>query len=406
MPQKTHPSSLISIILLIGLLLVLGCSPVDTEAEDQPIAGQLLLWHPFPAEDGATFNRILDEYENLNGVKIVREFIPPEEMQEEYEEAVSLGLGPDIFIISQPFVGPIIRSGFVRELDEFDIDTSIFVLPSQRQIRWQSKLYGVPLSMITSVLCYNRDLVDEPPTTLTELVDDTRNGQRLAIYSNFASMFWGIALYEGRLLNESGKVALSEGGYAEWMAQLQEIRNIPSVIMQDDAIAVRTAFTEGQAAYYVCFSAEIPTLRQAMGADKLGVAPLPQHNDNAAGALMGVNTLFINRLSTESNALEAVDLINFLTNAQQQTRLALDSEAQIPVNFKVNIDPQLSPTVAALVEQSRTAVAFPFQFQPQSSLAINVHGEEYYTLVLEGEVTPEEAAVAITEATHRDLGIE
>ena len=394
-------------LLLVSILwLLTSCSPVATEVEAQPTGPQLLLWHPFEAEEAAVLNSILDEYTRLHKTTIVREFVPLAQMRATYEEKVALGLGPDIFIISQPFVGPIIRGGSVRQLDEFNIDTTIFARSARQQLRWQGELYGVPLSMITRVLCYNRDMVDEPATTLAGLIEEAQAGRQIAFFSKFSGMFWGLALYDGHLLDETGRVALDQGGYTEWMSQLQELRNMPNIIMQDDLQAVGATFVEGQTAYYACFSSEIPALRQALGPEKLGVVPLPQHEGRAAGPLMGVNTLFINNLATEANVLQAVDLIQFLTNVQQQTRLALASESQIPANFKVKVDTQLSPTMAALVEQGKSAVAFPLEFQEYSSTAINVHGETFYTLVLEGEVTPAEAAKAIVENTHRDIDIE
>jgi len=393
-------------LLLLTLWPLSGCSPVETEAPAQPPGQTLLLWHPFEAESAVVLNDILDEYARLHNLTIVREYVPLPEMRTTYEEKVALGLGPDIFIISQPFVGPIIRGGFVRSLDDFNIDTTIIATPAQQQIRWQGKLYGVPFSMITSMMCYNRALVDKPATQLVDLVEEVENGQQIAFVSSFARMFWGLSFYQGRLLDDNGRVALDQGGYVEWMSQLLEIRNLPNIILQDDPQAVRATFMAGQTAYYPCFSSEIPALRHALGQDKLGVTPLPRHMGRPAGPLMGVNTLFINRLAAEANVIEAVNLIEFLTNTQQQTRLALASEAQIPVNLNVQIDSQLSPTVAALVEQSKSAVAFPLAFQQQSSIAINIYGETFYTLVLEGEISPADAAKAIVENTHRDVGLE
>ncbi len=113
-----------------------------------------------------------------------------------------------------------------------------------------------------------------------------------------------------------------------------------------------------------------------------------------------------NRASAPANTELALQVAKFLTNDQQQTKLALSTEAQIPANIQVKIDNRLSPAVAALVAQSKTAIPIPLDHLEQAVAAAVVYGDAYYTRVLEGELEAGEAATELTRIVNRQFGFE
>ena len=93
----------------------------------------------------------------------------------------------------------------------------------------------------------------------------------------------------------------------------------------------------------------------------------------------------------------ALQLAGFLTNVEQQTRLALETESLIPANSKVKLDRRLSPIQAVLFVQSKTAVAAPLDYVYEFAKADDIYGNLYYKLVMAGEISPKEAAAKLTE---------
>ncbi len=391
--------------LLILAVLGTSCRNSSSETADQP-SGRLLVWHHFEGQEAEAFNAILDEYTAIHGITILREHFPADKMIKPFTSQANSGLGPDILINRPPHIGPLVRTEYIQELSEFNVDTASFLPASLTPLRLRKELYGLPFSLTLQVLCYHKEQVKTPPATFDELVAEAKDGRRVALLSNFPFTFWGVSFYGGQLLDEKGKIILDQGGLAEWFEKLKEIKNIPFFTLHNNMEILEQAFVQGEATYYTCVSQTIPALQEDLGEDMLGVTPLPGYPGRPAAPLMGVNALLFNRLSSSTNKELALQLAQFLTNTQQQTKLVLATKSQIPVNTKVKIDEQLSPIIAALVKQSKTGITFPLEHQEQTSTTFIKYGQLYYTLVLEGEIEPEEAAREITQHVNDKFGLE
>ncbi|MDM8521261.1 extracellular solute-binding protein [Anaerolineales bacterium HSG6] len=393
-------------LLFILAILLSSCNNSSSITPEAPeTQGRLLVWHHFEGHEAEAFNDVLDEYTAIHGTIIIREYFPPDEMVGGFAYRSESGLGPDLLVNHPPFIGPLIRTGFIQELKDFNVDTSNFLPDSLDPLRKQGELYGMPFSLFIQVLCYNKEQVKTPPATLDDLLKDAEEGHRVALFSKFHSIFWGVSYFGGRLLDEKGKVILDQGGLAEWFEELKGAKNIPTFILQDDEEILHETFVKGEATYYVCRSNTIPEIMDDLGEDTLGVMPLPKYQGRSAAPILGVNALLINRLSSSKNKKLALQLAKFLTNPQQQTKLVLATKSQIPVNKKVVIDDNLSPIIAALIEQSETGIATPLEYQEQSFETFR-YGQLYYTQVLAGEIEPEEAAREITQHVNDKFGLE
>ena len=74
----------------------------------------------------------------------------------------------------QNFIVQLIKNKELRAIDEFEIDYSRFSDETIKQIRYQDKIYGLPIYLSTQVLCYNKDKVKQTPKTLQELIEQAR----------------------------------------------------------------------------------------------------------------------------------------------------------------------------------------------------------------------------------------
>ena len=399
----------ILLTLICSLILACDGNPVarlglepQRQVQDQ-LNGSIIIWHSFEGPDAEVLDSILDHFTSLHpGVTLVRETHPFPDIIEMFIEQTISGLGPDLLIIPYFLIPDYVAAGLIQDIDAYNLDTSVFLPTALSHVRFRNKLYGLPLALVTQVLCYNKSVIDEPPNTLDELVQEAESGHRVAVGSGFIDTFWGLQIFGVRIFDEHGHVDLNNENFVEWLTGLQQIRNQSNFIFYADEEALSNAFISGEVDYFACFSDRIPRLRAALGNDKVGVAPLPGDRGRPAGPVIATTALLFSRASSKQNTDLATHLAQFLTNVPQQTKLAADTESQIPVNIEVEVDERLSPIVAALVEQSKTAVSIPVDFS-RKMIAVVDYGDFIYGRVLAGELTPSEAAAELTQRINRDL---
>ncbi len=394
------------ILLLTIALLLSACRTSSPETEEQ-LQGRLLLWHFFDHKGTELFDDILDKYTQLHPkVTIVSEYVPAAQISEQFIQQAESGLGPDLMISISYELPLLIEAGILQQLNDYNLDLSIYLPVAIEDISYQNKFYGLPFTLITQVLCYNTKKVTQPPTTLSGLIEEAQAGRGVGLTSNFFATFWGVQIFGGKQFDAQGRMILDRGGFAEWLEWLKQAQNEPDLILSEDQSSLRKAFVEEKLAYYVCQSNEIDNLKAALGEGKLGVALLPGEADRPAGPILEGRALVFNRASSPAGMKLALDLAQFLTNVEQQTRIVLETEAVISVNNQVRIDQRLSPITAVLLAQSKTSVADPLDYHLLAEKTYRKYGNLFYKRVLEGEMEASEAAAELSQKTNRALGWE
>ena len=386
--------------LAIALFLA-GCGNTTSEAK-APLKGRLLIWHPFQGKEAETLNLILNDYRELYPkVKIVSESVPEEEISEQFIQQAQSSLGPDLMISSYFRLSSLIKAGVLLPLNDYNLDLSTYLPRPILQVTVQDNLYGLPFSLNTQVLCYNRTKVEQPPKTLSEMIKEVQAQRQFALTSNFLETFWGVQIFESKPSSEkedfTGDFTFDYQAWAAWLEWLQQAKNYPDLILSSDQSTLHQTFGTGKLAYYVCKSEEISELKATLGEDKLGVTILPGAANRPAGPLLLTRAIVFNRASSRATTQLALQLARFLTNAEQQTKLAIQTESLIPANRKVKLDERLSPIQAVLFAQSKTAVGVPLDYVYQFEATEDKYGDLFYNLVLEGVKTPREAAKQLNQ---------
>ena len=436
-------------ILLVLLLLLVACQGEDTTSED--IGGRVLIWHTWEGVEREALVDLLNDFMEINpGVILVEESLSAREIVTDFIEQASSGYGPDIIMAPAELSPELAQRGVIRDLSNQGIDTDIYLSSAVGILQDGNTLHGIPLSLNTFALYYNRALLGEssavssveemlalieeqqqavtntvaietlnnlaarlevpetttlePAASLETLLQQADMGHRVALRSDFYGAFWGIQTFGGQLFDDENRVVLNQGGFANWLNWLKQANNNPSVVLHRRADVLQELFTSGQATYYVGNSQELPRLQEALGVDMVGVARLPGRPNKPAGPFLEVETIMFNR-ATSGNSLEVgLHLAQYLTNVEQQQELAL-SAGRLPVNKRVQIDPRVSPIMAELVAQSRTAVPISIGSIDQVNDII-AFGDPIYTLVLDGEVSVGEAATQLTTQVNDKYNLE
>lgn len=391
---------LFTLTLLSTFLLSCGAGM----AESSVLEGRILLWHAWQGTEADTLNSLIEKFHDIYpGITVVSSSYAPDELEAQFRDKSSQGLGPDLLIGEQMWIPALADELLIQPMDETNIDPERYLSSALTTLRYQGKLYGVPLSVQTWGLYYNKRMIGaEPPHTLDALLEQAEGGVKVAINTNFADAFWGIQAFGGRLMDENGRVVLNQGGFTNWLDWLVEAQNAPNIILSSDNEMLETLFRQGQVAYYVGRSTKLHDFQETFGEEHIGVAPLPSGPTDLAGPFLEAEPLLLSSASSPVQTKRALLLIEFLTNIEQQRKLAQQT-GRIPANPQVRIDRRVSPAVAGFVEQSKSVA--PLLLIPQTFDAI-VMGQDAYVQTLEGMLGSVEAANRLTEHVNSKYGFE
>ena len=400
-------------LILATFSITIACSSQgqeQTENQLEDLQGQILLWVELPTKSNknpqdsnkSAFEDSIEEFKELYPqIQVFVKYFSPGESIELFELQAKRGAGPDILLAYSDYqIVQLIKNKELRAIDEFEIDYSRFSDETIKQVRYQDKTYGLPIYLSTQVLCYNKDKIKGTPKTLQELIEQAREGYSVGLVSSLSETFWGTGIFGGRLFDDSGQFALSDaGGWARWMEWLVEAQNEPNFILSKKKEVLQQAFIDGKLAYLTCSSDLIPYFIETMGENKLGVSLLPAEANQPATPLLRVGVLFFNRDSAPNQTRLAVKLAKFLSNREQQeqTQAAIHF---IPSNQNVTLNRQLFPLRAIMQDQAKTAVSISLD-DLEELRVIRKDGNIFYQQVLEGEMTPEQAASKLTQTVNR-----
>lgn len=404
-------------LILATLLLTTSCNfqgkSLITSKQSEPLQGKILLWIQIPLgltevqsrQDEEVFKDTIEEFRELYPqIQVFVKFLPLGKTLEPFESQLKRGAGPDLLLVySSRQIFRLIKTGAFRVLDKSQVDQSQFRPEALKHVSYQGQIYGLPMYLLTQVLCYNKDKVQELPRTLPELVEQARQGYSVGLHSGFVEAFWGTEIFGGHPFDDQGRFILAQGGgWAKWMEWLKRAENEPNFILSNDAEALQQAFVEEKLAYLTCSSSWIPYFREELGKDKLEATILPGKANQPAAPVLQTAALLFNRASSPKQNQLALKLAQFLTNVEQQNQI----EAAIPFipsNKNVTINQNLFPLRATLLKQSRNAVAIPLDYVAKTEVIVE-YGEILYQQILAGEITPEEAATQLTLTVNRKFG--
>lgn len=394
-------------LIVLLAVLVTACNQGSlTQLFDQQ--GELLIWHPFQGKIAEIVNGAFQEFQHLTpGVEIVSEYVPQNELSSQFIKQAKDGFGPSIMIDFSRQIPDLVKAGFIQPIDEKTIDLSPYFSPTLTQIRYQGKIYALPLGSQTRVLCYNQGKIQlsrltddttliQPPTRLEGLIEQARKGYSVGMVSAFEDTFWGMGIFNVQWFDSQGSIkSLKLQGWAKWLEWLKQADNEPNFTLLRNREILHFAFAQGKLTYYICNSNEIADLKKDLK-DNLRIAPLPQETDRPATPLLYTRVMMFNHSSGLDEMRLALQLAEFMTNPEQQVKAIVQSQAFIPINQSLKIDAQILPIEALLIQQSKTATAIPLDSIKQI-MSIFEQGEILYQKAIAGNITPIQAALKLTE---------
>jgi arabinogalactan oligomer/maltooligosaccharide transport system substrate-binding protein len=294
--------------------------------------GKIKLWHAYDVggtEEDALQQAVALLEEDQPKLEVTLERIPFGEFDEEgaifdkWNKEVAAGGGPDMFTAPNDHTGAqarqaigvgIDRAAVIASLDKYlKVDAANFFPPASFEgATVDGKIYGVPGIAKAVALYYNKNTIPNPPTTTAELLQMVKDGKTIAInqtaYHNFG-FFTGA--FGGTLLNANGVCIADQGGFAEALQFLKELKDAGAIFNTDDSVS-NQLFTQDDVDMIIQGPWKLGDFREALGDANLGVAKMPAGLVGAATPLAGVDYWYVNPNISDKQKKLAVAVAMYL----------------------------------------------------------------------------------------------
>lgn len=354
-PRKRYTSKLTFMTMLFCLPLLLASCGLGSSTE---LSGVVNIWHSWDEEEAVVLNQVLTRFTDINpDVTIRATVIGVDQLRARFEQSATAGLGPDLLLGPSDWIMPLADAGLIRR-----VDTSVapdfwarYLPASVETVRYQEAIYGFPESLQLAGFYYNRELVEEPPTTLDGLIEEANQGRRVGLSPAFTDAFWGVQAFGGQLFDENERVVLNDGGFANWLSWLSTTLDIPNIVLDKDSQTLANLFVDGELVYLIAGSWLRKDLADQMGEDVLGVAALPSGPIDAAGPFLKTDAFMMSVASSARQVKVSAALSSFITNAEQQT-LLMRQAGSIPTNIRMRNNSSIDRVAYTFRNQARDAV--------------------------------------------------
>ena len=286
-----------SMLALGGLLSNVAVSPVKAQEEYD-----LVVWEDVYKSNGIT--AAVEQFEAEHGVNILVIEKTYAQQLEDLRLDGPAGSGPDVFTMPADQIGTAVVEGLVKEVNADDDVKASFTESSIQSQIVDGKLYGLPKSVETQILFYNKDLIAEEdlPDTLEGWYELSQNNtaESFAFLALFDQLYYTMGViggYDGYIFNqdENGNylpedIGLNNEGAVEAVNYVSKFYTeglFPDGIIGEQGINVIEAlFVEGRVQAIISGPWNLEPFTSAglnFGVKELPILPNGEHMQSVAG---------------------------------------------------------------------------------------------------------------------------
>jgi ABC-type glycerol-3-phosphate transport system substrate-binding protein len=408
-------------------------------------------------DDPKTLEPLLKDYNAQRPyITIKVERVPSDDYASRLKDAWARGRGPDIFELPANWIGefaPDFLAPVPSQTTVFTYFTKKILFRTETEIKQNiipsvtvpqlqrdfsdvvsedvvrdGKIYGLPLSLDTLVLYYNRDILRsanlvEPPTTWQQL---TNVAPKLTIADEEGKLLQSaIPLGRGRNVRHAADIAsllfLQDGVILEGeegKVHLDDSESTDSTNLGENALAFLVsfanpgkavyswnadqpnsldAFTRGKAALYLGYDADRQAISQDSSID-FGVAPMIHLQEDGKDALLtpAGNALQVNYgnyrvlsvFQRTKNVNEAWNFIQFITKQDVTAQKYLDATQRVGALRSILAKQVNDPDLGVQAEQAISARSW---YRGRNATLVEQHLRDMIDSVAGGQATPLQA---------------
>jgi arabinogalactan oligomer / maltooligosaccharide transport system substrate-binding protein len=345
-------------------------APAAQEEEMKPEPGaKLLVWDSgdqkeFIAEVGKAF-------EAKYGVKVEYADVGPDKTMNQMLTDGPAGVGADVFKAVHDRTGSGVAGGVILPNDFFEDETMKSAYETAIQaVTANGMLFGYPVSVETTAVYYNKDLIDKVPDTWQGVIDfskkfnDTANNKYGYMW-DAGNGYWSYGIFAGYGAYVFGKngtdandIGLNNAAAVEAGKFLQTLKDIVPVKTGDINGDIRKSlFEQGKLAMNVSGPWDKASYQKIV--KNLGVAPYPKlPNGKPMKPFSGVKAFFVSANTKYPNAAKL--FANFISSPDWQLKNYeqfgnLPADKTVAANDKIKND----PIAAGFLKQFETSEPMP-----------------------------------------------
>lgn len=369
-------------------------TPEQTSTEPQIPPGEATLWYQLNDSERETRSGNVQAFNEASRHSIKGSNVS--DVQKKTKSAIPAGKGPELFGWAHDLAGSYYENGFLSDQrDNVDVSLDQFTEPARNAVQYDGSLIGLPTSGESVALMYNKDMVDQPPETLSEMQSimddfhDPGNNQfglgyplNAYFYSGWAHAFGGY-YYD----QDSDELGLTNPETLKGFRVV--IEELFPYMPGDPAYGPQAAaFADGNAPFAINGPWYLGTA--ADNDIDVGVTSFPEVEDATPNPYTGFGTFyFTSQMDDSESSAEAARSFSewYVTNTDLLMDLA-ESHGFIPVHQDLSGSSDLPETVQGFSESVGNGTPMPAA--PQMN---DVWGptENAFTKALNGKASLEDA---------------
>lgn len=366
--MKLQKTILTTLIILFSLCLV-GCKKDKTED-----TLYFMAYQPATNEAKSIYTSILTEFTNETGYKVKPIFVPKDNYNTKIRNNFrSKTAYPDVFYLDQPVLADYVDQ--CLNLDEGFFDDNFpqdaFFQSALDTTVYNGSTYAVPLSLTSSVLLYNKSLVNTLPTSWDEWVNMNVSSGK-ALFGGIGSGGYASWYFQAFLKSAGGEMVINKEpvfNNAKGVEAAQMVANLygkSSKTIRESS----DAFTNGNVMFQLAHSSDIinsynknPTFCNSNLAATLFI---PQSVGGTSYSNIGGENLAINKKPRNLEASKL--LVKFLLREENVSKIigqnfaANKNYAKVPNNDPITGEEYsvvVKECLSVVLEQLNTASARP-----------------------------------------------
>tara|TARA_Y100001933_G_scaffold176529_1_gene174984 strand:- start:624 stop:1874 length:1251 start_codon:yes stop_codon:yes gene_type:complete len=316
-------------------------------------------------------------------------------------------LGPDLVITDAPQAKQLLTDGLTEALPGSEFKRQHTEESLWERVRLDDgRIAAQPIVIYPQIACFNSTVVQDPPATLRELLQQGAAGARVGLPVNFSELLWtsgslGALQSLGRADSGSQTGARDMEAILGWLTWLQRASAQRNITFFQDQGQLQNLLRDGELDWVSCNSNSLLRLRGEMG-NKLGVSPLPRGPAGAPSPVNSVRVLALGANSSSRQRQVALNLAQFITNPMVQRNLSLRSLAFLPVNPAVALPVKSSGTLATLVQSRADSAEHEMALgQIAHHRELSSIGSQSLVQLVFGAATPQASAYSLLEALEK-----
>lgn len=388
-------------LYLIILFLMLVLSSCSGRKENE-----LVVWTPLLPEGREVLRELFQEFRQENPDIIVSEvYYENEELRTNYTIAAMGGSGPDLVYGPSDQIGTYEIMQTIMPLESFFSREELDEFVPEGLVYFKGHLYQVS-NRIGNHLClvYNKDLITDPPRTITELIEAgkklTKDFDNDGLIDQYA-LAWNyiepyflipfITSFGGNILDSSARPTLNTRAMVEAFKLVDSLRNYYRIVPREcDYNLAESMFKQGKTAMII--NGPWSFLGYLKAGIRFGITRIPFNDRSGQWPRPYFSPWgFSLNINLKGKRLEnSVKLLKFLLKESSQKKFSQKLRI-IPALRTLQQDPEIleDPLISQSLYQLK--VATPIPVVPEVR-AIWDALRPYYQGVLNGSIKPEEAA--------------